>query len=469
MLFIYAGISKVLDFENFQVQIAQSPVLTRYAGTISYAVIIGEILICILLFFERIRPIGLLASSVIMSAFTVYIFIILNYSEFVPCSCGGILERMGWTEHLVFNIVCVVIAVFAYIIIRNQRGSSRTNTITALLICNIGVGLFVGGLFLSSEYLIKNENNFTRRFIPHPIYDEETIDLKSNSFYFAGKSGDSIFLGNREAPLLLASVDPEFKRTVMDTLSLDDYNYPFISVVLNVEYPYFSISDGTVPVLFEGKFPDKTGKKAKGNFPYYSVIKMTEPNQYIIKTTLAANREAILGLYDSKNDKLDLKTSILEKQMDGMFDTDGHFSLDLSQRKMVYTYYYRNQFIITNLRLENKTTGHTIDTINDAQIHVKDMANGIRKMNAPPLEVNQLQDVCGNLLFNISKLRGRYESKNRWKEANVVDVYNFNSSTYQHSFYVYHYNGQNVRDMLVTKQYLYILTGNKIIRYKRRL
>lgn len=115
LLFIYAAASKMLDFENFQVQLAQSPLLSAYAGFISYGVIGIEIGIAALLMFQQGRKIGLYASFAIMVAFTVYIYLILNYSDFVPCSCGGILEKMGWTEHLIFNIGCTVLAGLAMI------------------------------------------------------------------------------------------------------------------------------------------------------------------------------------------------------------------------------------------------------------------------------------------------------------------------------------------------------------------
>jgi hypothetical protein len=32
-------------------------------------------------------------------------------------------------------------------------------------------------LFLNSEYIIKNENNFTRRFSHHPILEDSYLDL----------------------------------------------------------------------------------------------------------------------------------------------------------------------------------------------------------------------------------------------------------------------------------------------------
>lgn len=95
LLFCYAAISKILDIENFQVQIAQSPLLSAYASFIPYTVILIELLTVLFLSIPKYRAAGLYGSFGMMSAFTVYIYLILNHSDFVPCSCGGILEKMG--------------------------------------------------------------------------------------------------------------------------------------------------------------------------------------------------------------------------------------------------------------------------------------------------------------------------------------------------------------------------------------
>lgn len=62
ILFIYAGASKMFDFENFQVQLAQSPLLSAYAGFISYSVIILELVIAGMLCFKLTRLLGLYGS-----------------------------------------------------------------------------------------------------------------------------------------------------------------------------------------------------------------------------------------------------------------------------------------------------------------------------------------------------------------------------------------------------------------------
>ena len=121
LLFVYASVSKLIDFENFKVQLGQSPLLSPFAGTISLTVPVIELAIAAALLLSNYRYIGLFAGFGLMVMFTAYIYIILNYSEFVPCSCGGILEKMGWKEHLVFNIAFVALAAIAVLVYPQQH------------------------------------------------------------------------------------------------------------------------------------------------------------------------------------------------------------------------------------------------------------------------------------------------------------------------------------------------------------
>ena len=126
ILFVYAAVSKLTDFENFQVQVAQSPLLSAFATPIAYGVVLGELAIALMLCFEKSRTLGLYLFLGFMTAFTVYIFLILNYSPFVPCSCGGVLEDLGWWEHLWFNGVVCILTVTVIITDSDTLSSSFT-------------------------------------------------------------------------------------------------------------------------------------------------------------------------------------------------------------------------------------------------------------------------------------------------------------------------------------------------------
>jgi len=119
LLLVYAAATKLLDYQKFVVQIGQSPLLTHYADFIAWFIPTLEILIAALLAWPRFRIPGLYAAFTIMVMFTAYIIAILNFSEHIPCSCGGVLEKLGWKEHLAFNIVFIFLAL-AGIIMTHQ-------------------------------------------------------------------------------------------------------------------------------------------------------------------------------------------------------------------------------------------------------------------------------------------------------------------------------------------------------------
>ena len=107
ILFIYAATSKLWDFQQFKVELGQSPVLTAYAEWVAWSVPLTEYALSVLLLIDTTRQKALFGFLGLMTMFTTYIVIVLNFSDYVPCSCGGVLENMGWTEHLVFNLFFV--------------------------------------------------------------------------------------------------------------------------------------------------------------------------------------------------------------------------------------------------------------------------------------------------------------------------------------------------------------------------
>jgi uncharacterized membrane protein YphA (DoxX/SURF4 family) len=110
-LFLYASISKLAEYDEFVAQIGKSPLITRYVDWLAWMIPAVEIAIVAMLYVPRLRLVALYASFTLMFAFTIYIIMILTLSPYVPCSCGGILNSMGWTEHVIFNIVFTLLAV----------------------------------------------------------------------------------------------------------------------------------------------------------------------------------------------------------------------------------------------------------------------------------------------------------------------------------------------------------------------
>src|SRR5690606_4270406 len=146
LLFVYASVSKLITFTDFQTQLGQSPLLGAFAIPISYAVIGIELVTSLLLAFIKTRKWGLYLSFFLMIMFTTYIVIILNFTSFTPCSCGGVLESLGWTEHLIFNIICILLAIGAIYFIHVKF--SKQKLMGLLSLSALGIILVIG-LFLS--------------------------------------------------------------------------------------------------------------------------------------------------------------------------------------------------------------------------------------------------------------------------------------------------------------------------------
>ena len=126
LLFLYASLSKLIDYQKFDLQIRKSPLLTPFAGILAILVPVFEIVISLTLMIDRFRLIGLYASFSLMTMFTAYIFVILQFSDYIPCSCGGILQNMNWRQHLVFDIIFVLLSMIA-ILLYPARSISKSN------------------------------------------------------------------------------------------------------------------------------------------------------------------------------------------------------------------------------------------------------------------------------------------------------------------------------------------------------
>jgi uncharacterized membrane protein YphA (DoxX/SURF4 family) len=110
ILFIYSSLSKLADYDRFTVQLSKSPFITSISNFVAWSIPSFEIVISLLLVIKRTRLIGLYASFFLMSLFTAYLMIMLNFSYYIPCSCGGVLEKLSWNQHVLFNSFFIAIS-----------------------------------------------------------------------------------------------------------------------------------------------------------------------------------------------------------------------------------------------------------------------------------------------------------------------------------------------------------------------
>lgn len=473
LLFVYASVSKLLDFENFRVQLAQSPLLSVFASWVSWLVPLTELIIASILIVPKLRFIGLLLSLSLMTMFTAYIFIVLHYSSFVPCSCGGILEKMSWDVHLLFNMVFVFLALVALIWNKQFKNSDftkrtyfvATKWIISVMIFSISSVIV---LFVSSEEIIHHDNPFIRRYPLHPVEFSNAMDLKINSYYLAGFTGGRIYLGNHSNPLHIESADKNLRNKLINRISFDPGQIPFKSVIITVRDSYFYLSDGSVRKIFRGSLKDwKINKELKG-VPYFTLALPVDSATVVFRSNNAKNAANVLGIFNEGNrPAINYNKDLLESQLDGIFDTDGTLMYSKELKKIVYLYYYRNGYIVATKNGTLEHRGTTIDTVKHAKIKVTTLDNGNQHvMSSPPFVVNSQAAVCKNLLFVHSKIKGQYESDRLWESSFIIDVYDLRTNSYIMSFPVYHTASKILNSLLVTPTHLYAIIGNDLVVYE---
>ncbi|WJS93378.1 hypothetical protein NYQ10_14890 [Flavobacterium johnsoniae] len=475
LLFVYAAITKLLDFENFQVQLGQSPLLSAYASWVSWLVPIIELVIATALIIPKCRTAALIASLGMMTMFSVYIIIILNYSSFVPCSCGGILEKMNWKEHLVFNLFFVLLAVITIMIMPVKKEFNAENRIfnfekkhkyiSLLSSIFLAVGIMFL-LFIKSESTMKFDNSFIRRFAggTEKIYEK---NLYYNSFYFAGAVEGKIYLGNRSAPLIATELDTALVIVKYHTIKVNDTAISK-SAQLRINQSGFYLIDGSISSVFRGKMLDWKAKIIRREKLRFTQPQVVDSLNISFRTIDQSTDQSELGsLFLGYHARVSIQSDLLQKQVDGMFDVDGKLYYDYYSKRHVYIYTYRNEFIVSDSKLNLIYRSNTIDTVRMAKIKVAFIkSRGVKKLAAPPLVVNKYGAVCHNLLFINSNITGRYEDRKMWNQAAVIDVYNLKNKSYISSFYVYNIKDEKLKSFYVKNDIFYALIGTHLTAYR---
>lgn len=339
-----------------------------------------------------------------------------------------------------------------------------------LLVCTIcGIGL-VTILFAFSEKGLQRDNSFVRVFPKEPIVKKiHEMDIEYNSYYIAGAAEGQIYLGNVTAPLNLMILDTALRKKRQVSLSLDRDSLLARAVQLRVVPPYFFLMDGTVPYIFRGSTTDWKARSFVEEEPFYFTdVQPMDSASFAIRTIDSRTRESILGkLSLSDTARISLSDKLLQKQVDGIFDTDGMLLYNHKLQRLVYTYFYRNQYIVADKDLRLDYFGKTIDTISRAQVKVSTIASkNQKKMSEPSLMVNKYSATYGKHLFVNSKLPGRLEPLEIWEQASIIDVYDLMENTYQFSFYVHDIEQDKLKKFQVLDDKFIGLIGNHIVVYQ---
>ena len=125
LLFLYASVSKFLDFKRFIDEMNNQPLPNSWTPFLVWGIPFLEIAISAALIFEYTRLLAFYASFVLMTLFTIYaIMILVHFFPYVPCSCGGVIRKLTWPQHLALNLFYVALSVLGLVLQRSQNVKS---------------------------------------------------------------------------------------------------------------------------------------------------------------------------------------------------------------------------------------------------------------------------------------------------------------------------------------------------------
>lgn len=121
LLFLYASLSKWLSFRLFIGEMNNQPFPNWMTPYLVWSIPIIEVLIVVGLIFEKTRIPALYASFLLMLAFTIYTVAILFHAfKYIPCSCGGVIRKLTWPQHLFLNLFFVGISLLGIMLKRRK-------------------------------------------------------------------------------------------------------------------------------------------------------------------------------------------------------------------------------------------------------------------------------------------------------------------------------------------------------------
>lgn len=128
LLFLYTSVSKFLGFDLFVDEMNNQPFPNWMTPFLVVIIPGSEVLIALALLFDRTRMIGFYASFGILFLFTLYAaLVLLKVFDYIPCSCGGMLKKLKWDEHLLFTSCFLILSIVGIALLKKQRLATFTD------------------------------------------------------------------------------------------------------------------------------------------------------------------------------------------------------------------------------------------------------------------------------------------------------------------------------------------------------
>ena len=344
--------------------------------------------------------------------------------------------------------------------------------VTIKRVISLGILFFLSAgvvvcLFYYSKHLNHRSNSFTRLFPPHFLSAAKIFPLKYNSFYLAGFTDHTIFLGNSTAAVFVLKANYDVTDTGHFLLRVPETTRIIYSVTkVIIDSPDIFMMEGISPRILHGVLNTDSMSDTKYLSPTFDQVTLMSRGSFGIKTFDTVLQQNILAKTTLRFKTEKRFPSLLTKNGDGIFSLDGILTANRVSKRVLYIYFYKNEFLYLDSNFYLLTTGKTIDSIHIPQIKLSKINSQDEiTFSAPPLIVNRSCFLDTGLLYVNSGLRARNEPDEIFEDNSVVDIYNPKNGEYLYSFYVPDNFHKKMKEFFVCNHRLVALYDNALISF----
>jgi len=126
LLWSSTGLSKILEFAEFKQQLI-TILGEDMAKPVSIVIPSLELIAAMTIPFGKTGTLGLYLSLILMTTFTAYVILVITgYFGPAPCTCGGIITALSWKQHLIVNIILLLIVLYSFFNLQKRKEAAVT-------------------------------------------------------------------------------------------------------------------------------------------------------------------------------------------------------------------------------------------------------------------------------------------------------------------------------------------------------
>lgn len=330
-------------------------------------------------------------------------------------------------------------------------------------------------LFVAMVYLnnMSTNNGFERKFIGKNLELINVIDLPLGHLNFVAPLRNNIILKDYKNPKFLYLIDS--KNAKFDKIPIN------LPANFNLKSRYFNLDASGDNVFVSNAFGESALIRNHQTLPFkienlaFDQVVVLSPRSVIVRSVNQKGKifQRFLHKIQLSKEGTITKTFELVAQIDGFFCNDGWLNYDDEQGKVVYTYFYRGNFLSLDTNLNLIYTGKTIDTVKYAKIKVSELnsksTNGNYKKSIkqakPPEFINKISALDLDKVYILSALKADNENYFKFLKNQVVDVYSIGNGQYMYSFYIPNYKGLKPYEIQVKTNSITAIYNNYLVNF----